>query len=423
MHVSQLPGEVQSLVLEYLHASSLRQAARTCCRWYELITTDPSATVDPAQGTMETLYRSNVLFRRYHPVCDVVRMCTQHLATYSHSPAQQNPTDAKKIPKFSPQLIRAVTEQFIQQRQSEIDHHATGKCTCSNSLTQCGGYNPDTAPKRPCTGAVLWVQSPVVVVGQIFGTWWDVLNIFLQCGNPLEDRTVRYLFLGSYVDRGDHGVPTALFLMALSILLGDRLQLLRGKHDNKSIGQVYGFFDEVKQGKWRLSNNPAEITRKSYQQVYRHFCDAFNYLPFAAVVDHHIFCTHGGLSPNLDLLQMTQLALPEDCESEMSAAVELLWAQPDPHLTTATWELNPRGCGWSYGKQAVTEFLNKHKLTHMLCGRHGKMSWTGFNSFFDHKAWYMFSPFHSHDKTTIVCVAVVKPRGGCERVVLQNLFT
>jgi len=50
-----------------------------------------------------------------------------------------------------------------------------------------------------------------------------------------------------------------------------------------------GFFDECK--------------RRYNVRLWRIFGDCFNCMPVAAVVGEKIFCTHGGLSPELDSLR------------------------------------------------------------------------------------------------------------------------
>ena len=53
---------------------------------------------------------------------------------------------------------------------------------------------------------------------------------------------------------------------------------------------MYGFYDEVK--------------RRYNVKVWKAFGLAFNQLPAAAVVDDRILCMHGGLSPDLNDLEV-----------------------------------------------------------------------------------------------------------------------
>jgi len=125
----------------------------------------------------------------------------------------------------------------------------------------------------------------------------------------------RYLFLGDYVDRGPQGIETICLLAALKIKYPNSIYLLRGNHENdrvnnvnfkikstivptyistrglnSKINQVYGFEEEVrcKYGK----NN----------EIWKAIQDAFSSMPLAAIVGKKIFCVHGGLSPDLNII-------------------------------------------------------------------------------------------------------------------------
>jgi diadenosine tetraphosphatase ApaH/serine/threonine PP2A family protein phosphatase len=37
-------------------------------------------------------------------------------------------------------------------------------------------------------------------------------------------------------------------------------------------------------------------------EVWKNFCELFDLMPLSAVVDDKIFCTHGGLSPNISTI-------------------------------------------------------------------------------------------------------------------------
>ena len=95
--------------------------------------------------------------------------------------------------------------------------------------------------------------------------------------------------MGNYVDRGYSSVHTFWLLIALKVRYKDRVTILRGNHESRSITQCYGFYDEV----LRMYGNT---------NVWKLSCDLFDYLPLTALVDGKIFCVHGGLTPSAPTL-------------------------------------------------------------------------------------------------------------------------
>jgi len=192
------------------------------------------------------------------------------------------------------------------------------------------------------------VRSPVTVVGDVHGQFWDILELF-RIGGQMP--STNYLFLGDYVDRGYHSVETISLLACLKLRYPDRITLLRGNHECRQITQVYGFY--------------AECVRKyGNANVWTYFVDMFDYLTIAALTDGTIFCTHGGMSPSiLTLDQIRVLDRFQEVPHEGPLA-DLMWSDPDAEHEG--FHLSQRGAGYTFGKDIVEKFLHTNKVQHIL---------------------------------------------------------
>jgi len=191
---------------------------------------------------------------------------------------------------------------------------------------------------------LLEVESPVKVLGDVHGQYGDLLKLFERAGHPAQSN---FLFLGDYVDRGKHQLATICLLLAYKIKYPESFFMLRGNHECANINRTYGFYDECK--------NLYNI------KLWKEFCDTFNCLPLAAVVENRIFCMHGGLSPELhDLAQIRNIPRPME-PPDWGLVCDLLWSDPSPNA--AGWSPNiTRGVSVSFGADVVKEFLRKHNL-------------------------------------------------------------
>ncbi|XP_022197905.1 serine/threonine-protein phosphatase alpha-3 isoform-like [Nilaparvata lugens] len=197
---------------------------------------------------------------------------------------------------------------------------------------------------------LLELESPLKVVGDIHGQYYDLLRWFDSAGYPPDSN---YLFLGDYVDRGKHSLETICLMMAYKIKHPENFFMLRGNHECASINRIYGFYDDCK--------------RRYSIKLWKTFTDVFNCFPVAAVIEEKIFCCHGGISPDLrNFDQIREIERPVDVPDK-GLICDLLWADPDKE--TVGWAQNQRGVSYTFGAEVVNKFLQDHDLD-LICRAH-----------------------------------------------------
>jgi diadenosine tetraphosphatase ApaH/serine/threonine PP2A family protein phosphatase len=229
---------------------------------------------------------------------------------------------------------------------------------------------------------ILQLDAPVIVVGDVHGQFYDLVNLLEEGGKPGLDNV--YLFLGDYVDRGSFSCEVMLTLLKLKVAYPDKIYLLRGNHECSSISGHFGFKEECK--------------IKYGVNVYYRFLLTFQTMPLAAVISTaygDIFACHGGLSPLFqtleDIQRINRFVEPEDDP----ALLDILWSDPveeyemDAMNDTEYEEFmriefrpNPtRGCSHKFGYKAVKDFLDKNNLVCIV--RAHEVQEEGFKRHFD----------------------------------------
>lgn len=198
---------------------------------------------------------------------------------------------------------------------------------------------------------VVKIDAPVTIVGDIKVQYKYVTDIFAKQGG-LGQKT--YVFLGGYVNRSKNGLEILLHLLCLKILYPQKIFILRGHMEIKTISQTYGFSDECKH---KYPGSDA---------VFNACVETFNFMLLGALIQGSVLCLHGGLSPSIQKVnEIDALDRFQDCPQEGSMC-DLIWSDPDD--ATENWAANPRGAGYLFGKTPLEEFLKNNGLDFIVRG-------------------------------------------------------
>ncbi|KAL3808963.1 hypothetical protein ACHAXA_005155 [Cyclostephanos tholiformis] len=233
----------------------------------------------------------------------------------------------------------------------------------------------------------VFLQSPAYVFGDIHGNLEDLhffsdniwnLGMALTAGN--------FVFLGDYVDRGMSCLEVVAYLLAMKLMLPQKVFLLRGNHETRDVNgweEHYGarsfiaqcrdrFGDDLGYKVWELTNS------------------TFDRMPLAAVIDQDIFCVHGGIPRPVsdssveggrikDILNVSKVAginPPYEHEEDdyQQVASDCIWSDPASEdqenysvdKNTGYGDSLRGGGAICFGHKAVTNFLQQQGFSYIM---------------------------------------------------------
>ncbi|CAK9015631.1 unnamed protein product [Durusdinium trenchii] len=270
---------------------------------------------------------------------------------------------------------------------------------------------------------------PCRIFGDIHGQLRDLLLFFAAFGFPgstedSADDEMSYVFNGDFVDRGAHSLEVIGILLALKVSMPDRVWLVRGNHEDRTMNARYGFLEECE---LRLGNN---FGRKTYDLLQ----NAFDQLPLACVVGGKILCVHGGVGDGRwDLNDLRALRRPLG-QQELGCAKlrwvnNILWSDPieDDREERSQEESGPV-FGVHESPRNTTAVLFGWDVTKTFCARNGlamvvrshqsKKNGHGFDLMHDETLVRVFSARDYEGHCNDGAVLLVRPGEGslgCER--------
>lgn len=166
-----------------------------------------------------------------------------------------------------------------------------------------------------------------------------------------------FLMLGDYVDRGVHSVEVVTYLLAHKLMSPGKITLLRGNHETRLQNSHPGYNPSFKDSCVLL------FGKDTGETVWECVNRVFDALPLAAIVDHSIFCVHGGIPwpgaiRRKDAAQgqaglvaeinkiPKDLPQPDPCaEGGHILAWDLMWNDPSPSVPVRSRGLSPSARG------------------------------------------------------------------------------
>ena len=197
--------------------------------------------------------------------------------------------------------------------------------------------------------SLLELRYPVTVVGDIHGQFFDLLKLLDMAGDFASNK---YLFLGDYVDRGSFSVEVILLLYSIKLNYPQNIFMIRGNHECRQMTTFFNF--------------RTECIYKYDLDFYEITCETFDMLPLACIINKKFLAVHGGISPELvvldDISKINRYAEPP----RQGIFCDLLWSDPIANDTGSCidkYKVNEvRGCSYFFNAVAANTFLKKNKL-------------------------------------------------------------
>ena len=190
---------------------------------------------------------------------------------------------------------------------------------------------------------LIQTDAPFLVVGGLFGDFYDLLVIFETYGYPPNRR---YLFLGDIVGIGPQSSETVILLCCLKILYPTYLFILRGYHEMRSVNQKDFFYKES--------------VERFGQEFYDVCQELFDNLSLGCLISDQILCVSSGIPHEFTTLdQFSSFTRPIDSD-KTSSIKEMVSIIPDTNPND--WALSKKPTAPGIKLEQVADFTERNSI-------------------------------------------------------------
>jgi len=192
----------------------------------------------------------------------------------------------------------------------------------------------------------------IVFVGDTHGDFSSSFAVFSE----FDPNRHLIVLLGDYIDRGSDSVRNINYVLAQKLLHKKNVIVLRGNHETPLINFNHGFYDELSK----------KYPKRAFE-LFEVYNKLFSFIPYATVLEDSILAFHGGLAINLQTHQDINKIRKGDLIPEDPTAFQILWNDPNETILDNSFLQSERGGScFCFGKEVVTDFLNKNDLSYII---------------------------------------------------------
>lgn len=196
---------------------------------------------------------------------------------------------------------------------------------------------------------LLRVNGKVVIVGDIHGQFYDLLNILRKAKFGKSNK--KFVFMGDYVDRGKNQPEVVAYIFGLKVRYPNSIYLLRGNHETRDCTDHYDF--------------RKQMIYYYDEEVYQTCMEMFDQLPVSAVVNGQYLALHGGISERFKSLESINEIKRDQEPPDNCLMNDLIWADPivgEGATYVGQKENTSRGTSVKFGWPLLEQLLEKENL-------------------------------------------------------------